>query len=109
MNIEYHKAEQPIRVSLHGRLDSSNAMETEHKVIADLDSLCKSLNEDALKMGFTLDLADVDYVSSAGLAVLLTLHQHFMDGFPMTIAHVVPDVLILLDMTGFSSILNIKK
>ena len=55
-----------------------------------------------------LDLADVPYMSSAGLRLLLTAHKAMMaKGGELKITNIQPTVKEVLDITGFSDILNI--
>ena len=56
-----------------------------------------------------LDFAEVDYVSSAGLRVLLTGEKAAKaEGKTMTLKNVSAEVMEVLNITGFSSILTIK-
>ena len=55
-----------------------------------------------------IDLTDVPYMSSAGLRLLLTAHKTlFAKGGELQIANVQPSVREVLDITGFSDILNL--
>ncbi len=55
-----------------------------------------------------IDLADVPYMSSAGLRLLLTAHKTMLAmGGELQIANVQPSVREVLDITGFSDILNL--
>ena len=55
-----------------------------------------------------IDLTDVPYMSSAGLRLLLAAHKTMLakDG-ELQIANVQPSVREVLDITGFSDILNL--
>ena len=66
----------------------------------------------ALKFGdatcVVIDLANVPYMSSAGLRLLLAAHKKMVaKGGELQIAHVQADVREVLDITGFSDILNL--
>ena len=68
--------------------------------------------EAGLKFGdaatVVLDLADVPYMSSAGLRLLLAAHKMMLGkGGEFQVANVQPSVKDVLDMTGFSDILNL--
>ena len=55
-----------------------------------------------------IDLADVPYMSSADLRLLLTAHKTMLAmGGELQIANVQPSVREVLDITGFSDILNL--
>ena len=56
----------------------------------------------------TLDLADVPYMSSAGLRVLLAAQKNAMkSGGSLTLVKVTDAVKEVLDLTGFSDILTL--
>ena len=55
-----------------------------------------------------LDFAGLEYISSAGLRVLLSAHKRMTDKDGMTITHVNDVVQEVFDVTGFSDILTIK-
>lgn len=74
-----------------GRVDTITSPELEAAVVTDgIDEL-------------VFDLAGVDYVSSAGLRVLLSAQKR-MAGKSMKIANVCPAVKEVFDITGFSDI-----
>ena len=55
-----------------------------------------------------LDLANVPYMSSAGLRVLLTAHKTMLGkGGELQVANAQPTVREVLDLTGFSDLLNL--
>ena len=54
-----------LNVSLSGRLDTMTAPELEAQIKGDLDTV----------EGAVLDLAKLEYVSSAGLRVILSVHK----------------------------------
>ena len=74
-----------------GRVDTITSPELEAEIVLD------GVEE------LVFDLADVDYVSSAGLRVLLSAQKR-MVGKSMKIAHVCPAVKEVFDITGFSDI-----
>ena len=59
--------------------------------------------------GLVLDFAEVEYISSAGLRLLLKAQKMFAArGDGMKLLHVYPDVSEVLEITGFDSILTIE-
>ncbi len=83
-------------ISVSGRVDTVTAPELEAGLKFG----------DATKV--VLDLQNVPYMSSAGLRLLLTAHKTMMgNGGELTIANVQPSVREVLDITGFSNILNL--
>ena len=83
---------------LRGRIDSSNAAETEEELLAQLkESGCSEV---------ILDAAELEYISSAGLRILLRIKKNYPD---MQIINASPEVYEILEMTGFTEILTVKK
>lgn len=85
--------ENNLKVS--GRIDSSNASELEEKIF----SLCNPGE-------VFLDMEELEYISSAGLRVLLKLKKEFGD---VTVINVSTNVYEIFDITGFAEIINVKK
>jgi anti-sigma B factor antagonist len=85
-------------LKLEGRLDATTAPQLEELAKAELDGVAS----------VALDFADLEYISSAGLRVLLTM-QKKMSGKngKMTIKNVCDNIQEVFEMTGFSTILNI--
>ncbi|MDK2905843.1 MAG: hypothetical protein PWR12_1919 [Eubacteriaceae bacterium] len=81
---------------IEGRIDSTNAAEFEKEVF-DLCGEEKDLVLDALKL---------EYISSAGLRVLMKLKKAEKD---ITVLNVSPEIYDIFDMTGFTEILNVRK
>ena len=84
-------------IALEGRLDTMTAPELEKELNASLDAV------DAL----TLDLASLDYISSAGLRVLLAAHKIMSRKGGMKITNANEIVNEVFDVTGFADILTI--
>ncbi len=58
---------------------------------------------------FTIDMAKLAYVSSAGLRVLLKAQKEISKDGTMKIINAVPEVMRIFETTGFDEILNISK
>ena len=87
-----------LKVILDGRLDTTTAPLLEAE-------LNKALSEvTALKF----DLAKLDYISSAGLRVLLSSQKTMNKQGTMVISGVSAEVKEIFDVTGFSDILTIQ-
>lgn len=56
----------------------------------------------------TLDFAKLEYISSAGLRVVLMAQKLMSHQGDMNLINVNPDIKDIFDMTGFSEILNIE-
>lgn len=96
MNIRKNLNGTVLTVELEGRLDTLTAPELEAGLAGSLAALT----------GLTLDLAGLEYVSSAGLRVLLALHRQL--GGKMLVRNVNAGVMDVFEMTGFSKILSIE-
>ena len=98
MEIKKQLENTTLTAALIGRLDAVTAM--------DLDKELKTSLNGVKELIF--DLAQLDYIASAGLRILLK-YQKLMDknGFEMKIKNVKVEVKEVLDMTGFSDFLNI--
>lgn len=89
----------PVVLTPKGRLDAENAPK--------LDAEIKSALERSPDSPLILDFADLEYISSAGLRVLLTASNRL--GKPLTVKNVSSEVYRILDMTGFTSFLNVER
>ena len=85
-------------IALEGRLDTVTAPELEKELKASLDGV-KEL---------TLDFADLEYISSAGLRVLLSAQKTMNRQGSMKVVHVNETIGEVFEITGFSDILTIE-
>ena len=97
MTINKEKNGKELTVSVEGRLDTVTAPELEKELKAELDSV------DAV----TLDFGRLEYISSAGLRVLLSMHKVLARRGGLKITGANEIVREVFDVTGFSDILNI--
>ena len=96
MNIIVELLNTTAQLKVEGRLDTITA--------PDLD---KRINElDAKEI--VLDLENLEYISSAGLRVLLAAHKKFVRLNGMKVTNVKPEVMEIFEMTGFADILTIE-
>ena len=96
MKIDLNKENDKLIISLEGRLDTNTSPE--------LESEYKKLDE----KNIVLDLKDLNYISSAGLRVLLTMQKEMNKKGSLEIINVCDEVLDIFEVTGFNDILNIK-
>ena len=87
-----------LTLSIEGEINSFTAPELEEVIKNDLNGV-KSL---------VLDLKDVEYLSSAGLRVLLVAHKVMVKQGKMSLRNVNKSVMEVFDITGFSNILDIE-
>ena len=85
-------------VALEGRLDTTTAPELESMLKSSLDNITE----------LTLDFEKLDYISSAGLRVLLSAQKIMTKKGGMRIIHVNEMVMEVFEVTGFSDILTIE-
>ena len=98
MQINYNKEAEKLTVAPEGRLDTVTAPEFEKRVGELLDGVTD----------FVLDMAKVEYVSSAGLRVILKVQKVMFDQGKMKLIGVNESVMEVFEITGFSDILNIE-
>ena len=98
LNIGKDKNAGALTLSLEGRLDTTTAPELENVVKSELEGVT-ALN---------VDMASLEYISSAGLRVLLSAQKAMNKQGSMTIKNASDDVKEIFDVTGFSDILNIE-
>ena len=87
-----------LEIALEGRLDTMTAPELEKELNASLDAA------DTL----TLDFADLAYISSAGLRVLLSAHKAMSRKGGMKVTHANEIVKEVFEVTGFADIINME-
>ena len=98
MTIEIKKNADNTVIEIIGRLDTTTA-----------PALDKAINED---MGdaknLVLDVKGMEYISSAGLRVLLSAQKKMQKIGSMKVKNVCPEVMEVFEMTGFADILVIE-
>lgn len=98
LNIQKTVEHNEAVIALEGRLDTVTSPELEHILQQTLPGL-KAL---------TLDFEKLDYISSAGLRVLLTAQKYMLQQGSMRLIHVNSTILEIFDVTGFTEILTIE-
>lgn len=98
MKIDTKKDGNSLLINLEGRLDT-NTFQALEKETDNLDGIKKII----------FDFEKLDYISSAGLRVLLTCQKKMNNiSGTMIIKNVKEEIKEVFDMTGFSDILTIK-
>jgi anti-anti-sigma factor len=99
MTINFNDKEQIIIITLAGKLDGSTVKTLQDKLASFWDNIQKDI---------VLDFADLSYISSAGLRVLLmTEKKTRAAGYRLTINNANQMIREIFDVTGFSSVLSI--
>ena len=98
MNILKTREGGKLTVALEGRLDTTTAPQLETELRAALDGVSD----------LTFDLAALDYISSAGLRVLLSAQKVMNKQGEMLVRNASADLMEIFEVTGFVDILNIE-
>ena len=98
MTIEIKKNDQETIIEIIGRLDTITA-----------PALDKTINEDiGDAKNLVLDVKRMEYISSAGLRVLLAAQKKMQKIGSMKVTGVCEEVMEVFEMTGFADILVIE-
>ena len=98
MDVTYRIDKDILYIAVEGRVDASNAAEAEQKIFG-----IKNANADK---HVVLDAEKLEYISSAGLRVILKLRK---EAPKLAIINVIPEVYEILDMTGFTDMVTVEK
>ncbi|MBR4392900.1 MAG: anti-sigma factor antagonist [Oscillospiraceae bacterium] len=97
-NVKFQLEDNCMTISLLGRLDTTTAPATEREIQA-------ARAKDAVDR-VLVDCSELDFISSAGLRVILRLKKAVRD---TKIINVSPEIYEILDMTGFTEMMEVKK
>ncbi|MBR6220925.1 MAG: STAS domain-containing protein [Clostridia bacterium] len=98
MNITKSMNGSTLNIALEGRLDTVTAPDLEQELKGSMD----------IAEALVLDFAKLDYISSAGLRVLLSAHKVMSKKGGMKVVNVNEIVNEVFDVTGFADILDIE-
>ncbi len=98
MKIEQKKNGSKLIMALQGRLDTTTAPELEAALKPALNGVTSLI----------LDLAGLEYISSAGLRVLLSAQKVMNRQGEMKVAHANEAIMEIFEVTGFVDILTIE-
>ena len=98
MNVTFRLDKDILYIAVEGRIDASNAAEAEDKIF--------SIKNDNPGKHTVLDADKLEYISSAGLRVILRLRK---EEPKLAIINVASDVYEVFDMTGFTDMVTIEK
>ena len=98
MNIQKTVSGTTLTVALEGRLDTTTAPKLEVELRSRVDGVSR----------LVFDLAKLEYISSAGLRVLLAMQKLMNRQGAMLLRNVNEAVMEVLEVTGFSDILRIE-
>ncbi|MGN0597123.1 MAG: STAS domain-containing protein [Ruminiclostridium sp.] len=98
MNIIKNTENDKLTIAIEGRLDTNTAPQLETELKQSLEGTAS----------LVLDFTKLDYVSSAGLRVILAAQKQMNKQGSMVITNVKPTVMEVFEITGFADILTIE-
>ena len=98
MTIEIKRNAEEVVIEIVGRLDTNTA-----------PALDKTIGEDVQdSQNLVLDFKGLEYISSAGLRVLLGAQKKMQKNGSLKVKNVCSEIMDVFEMTGFSDILTIE-
>lgn len=98
INIQKTVSGTTLTVALEGRLDTTTAPKLEEKLLGSVDGITR----------LVFDVEKLEYISSAGLRVLLAMQKLMNRQGAMLLRNVNEAVMEVFEVTGFSDILRIE-
>lgn len=98
MNISTDKKGTALTIALEGRLDTTTSPELEACIEENLSDVTE----------LTFDMKELEYISSAGLRVLLSAQKKMSKVGHMEVINVNETIMEVFEVTGFVDILDIK-
>ena len=98
MNVTYRIDKNILYIAVEGRVDASNAAEAENNIF--------NIKNNNPEKHTVVDADKLEYISSAGLRVILRLRKEEPG---LAIINVSPDVYEVFDMTGFTDMVTVEK
>ena len=98
MTIESKKDAGRLTLTITGRLDTSTAPELETTLKTSYDGITE----------LVFDLQKLEYISSAGLRVLLSAQKTMNKQGSMKVVNVCEEIMEIFEITGFTDILTIE-
>ena len=99
MTIQKTLEASKLTVAIVGRLDTTTAPQLEGELRSSLDDVTE----------LVIDLETLDYISSAGLRVLLSAQKTMNQQGSMVVTHVKPEIMDIFEVTGFVDIMTIEE
>ena len=98
MTVTYRIDKEILYIAIEGRIDASNASQAEETIV--------NIKNNNAGKHTVLDADKLEYISSAGLRVILRLRK---EEPKLAIINVAPEVYDVLDMTGFTEMITVEK
>ena len=96
--VNYNVSDGILTLKLAGHIDSLNAPQIEEEI--------KKIREDRKDLPVIIDAEKLEYISSAGLRIILRLLQELPE---TKIINVSSEIYEILEMTGFTEMMEVKK
>ncbi len=98
LNIRQSAENGDATFALEGRLDTVTAPQLEKELVNSLNGFSS----------LTFDLEKLEFLSSAGLRILLSAQKQMNERGPMRVCNVAPAIMEIFEVTGFTDILTIE-
>ena len=98
MDVNYRIDKDILYIAIEGRVDASNASEAEEKIF--------TIKKDNPGKNIVIDADKLEYISSAGLRMILKLRKEEPE---LAIINVASDVYEVFEMTGFTDMVTVEK
>ena len=98
MTITKNQEADKLTVALEGRLDTTTSPQLEGELRTSVNGVTE----------LVIDLQNLDYISSAGLRVLLAAQKVMNRQGGMKVTNVKPEIMEIFEVTGFVDILKIE-
>ncbi len=98
MNISKENNNEQLTIAVSGRLDTTTSPELENEINSSVEGITELI----------LDLKGLEYISSAGLRVILTAQKTMSKKGSMIIKNANDEVNSIFEITGFKDILTIQ-
>ena len=98
MTVTKTKKGTELVIAIEGRVDTTTSPQLETEIKDSIDGITK----------LVFDFAKVEYISSAGLRVLLSAQKTMNKQGEMVVTNCSDDILEIFEVTGFTDILTIK-
>ena len=91
-------SDKTVTIPLQGRISSDNSAAVEQEIMSKLEGYDGN--------SVVLDASSLEYISSAGLRVILRLKKAYPD---ITVSNVSSEIYDIFEMTGFTEMMNVEK
>ena len=98
MTITREQVDSTLIISLHGKLDTNAAPDLEEELYDSMDGIKELIFESK----------DLEYLTSAGIRVLVAAQQEMIDKGYMLLRNVCDDIMEIFEMTGLDEVFSFE-